>query len=224
MSARLLLIEDNADLAFGLQRSLEVEGHAVAVAGTGREGLDLLRREAVDLVLLDLMLPDLTGYEVLRRLREEGIAVPVLILTARGEEVDKVQGFRLGADDYVVKPVGVLELLARVEAILRRAGGGPVAERVLTVGDLTIDLGRRSVAIDGREADLSPMEFDLLASLARRGGGVATRRDLLREVWGYRATVESRTVDTHVAKLRAKLGASGARIVTVRKKGYRLEA
>jgi DNA-binding response OmpR family regulator len=224
MSVRLLLIEDNANLAFGLRRSLEVEGYEVAVAGRGGDGLGLARRDPPDLLILDLMLPDRSGYDVLRTLRDEGLAMPVLILTARGEEVDKVQGFRLGADDYVVKPVGVLELLARVEAILRRTDGGRTVSPTIRIADITIDLGRRTVSLEGEPLDLAPLEFDLLASLARRGGRIATRRDLLREVWGYQAAVESRTVDTHIAKIRAKLQGSSARIVTVRKKGYRLEA
>jgi DNA-binding response OmpR family regulator len=223
VSARVLLVEDNADLAFGLQRSLEVERYEVRVAESGARGLELARTEPVDLLILDLMLPDLSGYEVLRQLRQDELTMPVLILTARGEEVDKVQGFRLGADDYVVKPVGVLELLARVAALLRRAGGKDTGERIVTIGDLTLDLSRRTVTIAGVPADASPMEFDLLAALAKRDGRIATRRDLLREVWGYSAKVESRTVDTHVAKLRSKLDASSARIVTVRKRGYRLE-
>jgi DNA-binding response OmpR family regulator len=134
-----------------------------------------------------------------------------------------VQGFRLGADDYVVKPVGVLEFLARVEALLRRATRRDTNEVTYQISDLTIDVGRRTVRIAGRDIDLSPMEFDLLVALARRRGSVATRADLHREVWGYRPTVESRTVDTHVAKLRSKLEGAGSRVVTVRKRGYRLD-
>lgn len=219
---RILVVEDNADLAFGLTTALELADCEALHAATGRDGLARAKRDAPDLVILDLMLPEMSGYEVLRELRRAGFLVPVLILTAKGEEADKVQGFRLGADDYVVKPVGVLELLARVEALLRRAQPEPTAT-VYRVGDLELDTGRRIVRIGGQEIDLSPLEFDLLGALARRKGGMATRAELLREVWGYRANVESRTLDTHVAKLRAKVdtGVTG-RIVTVRKKGYRL--
>jgi DNA-binding response OmpR family regulator len=219
---RILLIEDNPDLAFGLRASLEVEGYEVLHGADGGLGLALARDEVPDLVVLDLMLPEMSGYEVLRRLRRVNAEIPVLIMTAKGEEADKVQGFRLGADDYVVKPVGVLEFLARVEALLRRsqprAAGG-----VHRFQDLELDSGRRTVAVSGEEVDLSPLEFDLLNSLAVRRGSLVSRAELLKEVWGYRSNIESRTVDTHIAKLRAKLDRGGpSRIVTVRKKGYRL--
>jgi len=221
---RLVIVEDNADLAFGLQASLEVEGYEVTVANDGAEGLALIRETAPDLVVLDLMLPRMSGYDVLRTVRQERLSMPVLILTAKGEEVDKVQGFRLGADDYVVKPVGVLELLARVEALLRRVAPAPATDSIFRIEDLTVDLGRRTVAIGQREVELSPLEFDLLAALVRRAGRVVTRSELLKEVWGYHSLVESRTVDTHVAKLRSKIEPARTRIVTVRKKGYRMEA
>jgi DNA-binding response OmpR family regulator len=220
---RVLLVEDNPDLAFGLRTSLEIEGYDVVQAETGREGLARAGGTAPDLIVLDLMLPEMSGYEVLRQLRRERREMPVLILTARGEEADKVQGFRLGADDYVVKPVGVLEFLARVEALLRRTNSR-TGVGVARIGDLEIDGDRRAVAVEGVEIELSPLEFDLLDALARRGGNLVSRAELLKEVWGYRSVVESRTVDTHVAKLRAKIDrGERSRIVTVRKKGYRLE-
>lgn len=221
--SRLLLVEDNADLAFGLRTTLEVEGYEVEVATTGREGLQAVRNDPPDLLVLDLTLPEMSGYDVLRAVRQDGFDLPIIILTAKGEEVDKVQGFRLGADDYVVKPVGVLEFLARIEALLRRSHRGDATDVVYEISDLRIDVGRRAVSIGGRDVDLSPMEFDLLVALARRRGSVATRADLHREVWGYRPSVESRTVDTHVAKLRSKLHGAGSRVVTVRKRGYRLD-
>jgi len=219
---RVLLVEDNPDLAFGLRTSLEVEGYDVLHAETGREGLATATEAAPDLVVLDLMLPEMSGYEVLRRLRRERQEMPVLILTAKGEEADKVQGFRLGADDYVVKPVGVLEFLARVEALLRRTRPR-VTSPVARFGDLEVDGDRRTAAIGGVEVELSPLEFDLLNALALRRGSLVSRAELLKEVWGYRSVVESRTVDTHIAKLRAKIDqGERSRIVTVRKKGYRL--
>jgi two-component system alkaline phosphatase synthesis response regulator PhoP len=219
---RVLLIEDNPDLAFGLRTSLEVEGYDVFHAETGKTGLSRAAEGAPDLIVLDLMLPEMSGYEVLRQLRRGRHEMPVLILTARGEEADKVQGFRLGADDYVVKPVGVLEFLARVEALLRRAQ--PRASTgVYRLEDLEIDGDRRTAAVAGAEVDLSPLEFDLLNALAQRRGNLVSRAELLKEVWGYRSGIESRTVDTHIAKLRAKIDRGGrSRIVTVRKKGYRL--
>ncbi len=220
---RVLLVEDNVDLAFGLRTSLEVEGYEVIHAETGPQGLKLGKEGAPDLIVLDLMLPEMTGYEVLRRLRQAGVLVPVLIMTAKGEEADKVQGFRLGGDDYVVKPVGVLEFLARVEALLRRSRPRVAIGSIYRLGDIEVDSDRRTVAVMGTEIELSPLEFDLLHTLAQRRGNLVTRSELLREVWGYRSDIESRTVDTHIAKLRAKID-RGERscIVTVRKKGYRL--
>ena len=228
--ARVLVVEDNPDLAFGLRNNLEIEGYEVDVAESGPGGLDRAREGNPDLVILDLMLPGFDGYRVLRALREDGLAMPVLILTARGEEADKVRGFRLGADDYVTKPFGVLELLARVEALLRRSpkhradANGAVHERF---GEIDVDISARAVHRDGQPVSLTPMEFDLLLALLRRRGAVASRLELMKEVWGYHASVVSRTVDTHVAELRRKLEEDPAmprHILTVRKAGYRLQA
>jgi DNA-binding response OmpR family regulator len=227
---RILLVEDNPDLAFGLQNNLEIEGYEVVVAPDGNEGLSQARSIKPDLVILDLMLPGLDGFRVLRALRGEKREMPVLILTARGEESDKVRGLRLGADDYVTKPFGVLELLARVEALLRRAGNGssgarakPVVERF---GEIEVDPATRTVLRGGKPVYLTPMEFDLLCALVARRGVVASRLELMREVWGHQAAVLSRTVDTHVAELRRKLErdpSNPRHILTVRKAGYRLQ-
>ncbi len=229
--SRILVVEDNPDLAFGLRNNLEIEGYDVVLADDGPSGLTAARTAAPDLIILDLMLPGLDGYRVLRTLREEGRVTPVLILTARGEEADKVRGFRLGADDYVTKPFGVLELLARVQALLRRASLAPGAAPTLgereRFGDVEIDRAARCVTRGGEMIDLTPMEFDLLVALLKRRGAVATRHELLREVWGYHAAVVSRTVDTHVAELRRKLEENPAMpryILTVRKAGYRLQS
>lgn len=225
--ARILIVEDNARLAYGLRNNLEIEGHEVAVAEDGRQGLEAVVSQEPDLVVLDLMLPGMNGYQVLRSIRDKGIDVPVLILTARGEEADKVMGFRLGADDYVTKPFGVLELLARVAAILRRAGRNGEPKAVETFGNVEIRLEHRSVLRDGREVRLTPKEFDLLVALVRRRGAVATRVALMKEVWGHRAAVLSRTVDTHIAELRRKLEEDpGAprHILTVHGSGYRLRS
>jgi DNA-binding response OmpR family regulator len=225
MAARILLIEDNEDLAFGLRNNLEIEGYAVEVAGDGRTGLEQARKTRPDLVILDLMLPGMDGMRVLRTLRGEGSSLPVLILTARGEEADKVQGFRTGADDYVTKPFGVLELLARVRAILRRAGWGDQdAGGVERFGDVEVDPSARTVCRAGDDVALTPKEYDLLLALMRRRGAVASRAALLQEVWGYRYPVNSRTVDTHVAELRRKLEGTPSEprwILTVYKAGYR---
>jgi two-component system, OmpR family, alkaline phosphatase synthesis response regulator PhoP len=225
MTARILVVEDNPDLAFGLRNNFEIEGYDVDVADDGLKGLERARHWAPNLIVLDLMLPGMDGYRVLRSLRAEGIDTPVLILTARGEEADKVMGFRHGADDYVTKPFGVLELLARVEALLRRTRrASPMADRF---GEITIERASRLVLREGETVGLAPLEYDLLLALFDRRGAVATRHELLREVWGHQASVVSRTVDTHILELRKKLERDPARprhILTVRKTGYRLQA
>jgi two-component system, OmpR family, alkaline phosphatase synthesis response regulator PhoP len=224
---RILVVEDNPDLAYGLRNNLEIEGYDVDVVDDGTQGLARARAEGPDLIILDLMLPGLDGYRVLRALRDEGRRMPILILTARGEEADKVRGLRLGADDYVTKPFGVLELLARVEALLRRAAPpGESAGPPERFGTIEVIPASRTVTRDGQPVPLTPKEFDLLLALLQRCGAVATRMELLTEVWGYSAAVLSRTVDTHVAELRRKLEADPAapqHILTVRKAGYRLE-
>jgi DNA-binding response OmpR family regulator len=225
VSARVLVIEDNADLAQGIAYNLTLEGYDVRIAPDGRSGLDDAVRWSPDLVLLDLMLPGLDGFEVLRALRAGGSRTPVIILSARAEEADKVRGFKLDADQYVTKPFGVLELLERVAALLRRNGHAMSREDTLTFADVRIDLARRTVAKAGREVALPPKAFELLVALVRRRGAVLSRNDLLREVWGYGASVVSRTVDTHVAELRRKLEddpATPRHILTVWKIGYRL--
>jgi two-component system alkaline phosphatase synthesis response regulator PhoP len=227
---RVLVIEDNRDLAYGLRNNLEIEGYEVDVAEDGPNGLLRARTGAPDLIILDLMLPGMDGFRVLRSLREEGRRTPVLILTARGEEADKVRGLRLGADDYVTKPFGVLELLARVEALMRRASvvtstteAEPLVERF---GDVEVQCASRTVLRHGQPVPLTPKEYELLLALIRRRGAVASRVELLTEVWGYSAAVLSRTVDTHVAELRRKLEddlQAPRHILTVRKAGYRLQ-
>ena len=224
--SRILLVEDNRDYAATLCANLEREGYEVTVAATGVEGLELAKRASPDLIILDLMLPAMNGFTVLQRLRDEGREIPVLIMTALGTEEEKLRGFGLGADDYVVKPCGLLEILARVRALLKRASATGAAPRTETrVGDLTIDFGARLVRRGEDEIALRPKEFDLFAALVRHRGRVVSRADLLREVWGYAAGTESRTVETHLAALRERLGddpQTPRYIVTVRRAGYRL--
>ena len=227
--SQILIIEDNPTLAQGLQGNLEMEGHVVRVAHEGGQGLQLAREATPHLILLDLMLPDQSGFRVLRELREGGLTSPVLILTARGAEEDKVRGLRLGADDYVTKPFGLLELLARVDALLRRTSGAPtpmVAETAeITFGDVKIYPATHTVVRGSEMVALRPKEYELLLALVRRGGRVATRAELLTEVWGYSDDVMSRTVDTHIAELRRKLETDATNprfLLTVRKVGYRL--
>lgn len=225
---RILIVEDNPDLAYGLRTGLEIEGYEVQIAEDGETGLERARGWKPDLVMLDLMLPGMDGYRVLKTLREGGSEVPVLILTARGEEADKVLGFRLGADDYVTKPCGVLELLARVGALLRRAriSERPSGDAMERFGSVEINPASRMVLKQGTAVALSPKEFDLLLALVRRRGAVASRVELLREVWGHRVEVMTRTVDIHIAELRRKLEDDPSQprhILTVWKAGYRLE-
>ena len=236
---RILLVEDNEALARGLRNNLEYEGYEVAVAADAPTGLAVARAHAPDLIILDLMLPGMDGYRALRQLRESGDATPVLVLTALADEADKVRGFRFGADDYVTKPFGLMELLARVAALLRRANGraaaGADAALVpdesaprapgVAFGDVRVDPAAHAVTRAGAPVALRPKEYDLLLALLARAGGVATRHELLREVWGYGTGVTSRTVDTHMAELRRKLEPDAARprhLLTVRKTGYRL--
>lgn len=226
---RILIIEDNKDLAFGLRSNLEIEGYAVEVASTGPEGLRQAGTFLPDLVILDLMLPQMDGFEVLKTLRDRGLDMPVLILTAKAEEMDKVRGLRLGADDYVTKPFGLMELLARVEAIFRRGGqtqpGSNASSEPIRIRDLEVCLETRSVTRGDMPVDLTPKEFDLLVELIRNNGSVVSRIELMRTVWGHSSTVVSRTVDTHIAELRRKLEPDPSRptlILTVRKAGYRV--
>ena len=225
---RVLVVEDQRDLASLLAHNLRHEGLEVRTVEDGREALPTVRSWQPDLVILDLMLPGMDGFEILRGIRGDGNDLPVLILSARGEEQDKIRGFRLDADQYVTKPFSLVELLERVHALLRRAtrGGADQKPGVLTFGDVVVDPAARTVTRDGEAIPLSPKAFDLLLSLVRREGRVASRMELLREVWGYGPLVLSRTVDSHVAELRRRLendAANPRHIVTVFKVGYRFE-
>lgn len=224
--SRILIVEDDEDIASGLAENLALEGHEVEVAVSVAAGSARALGFAPDLVILDLMLPDGSGQEVLRGLRERDDEVPVLILSARGEEVDKVRGFRAGADDYVTKPFGLLELMLRVSALLRRGARLPKAPNsIVHVGEIEIHRDTRQVFRHGQEVVLAPKEFDLLLALWDRQGAAMSRRAMLHEVWGYAEGIESRTVDWHVAELRRKLERDPAHpelLLTVRKVGYRL--
>jgi DNA-binding response OmpR family regulator len=223
---RILIIEDSADLAAGLRYNLELEGFAVATAEDGPEGLRLARQQPPDLLILDLMLPGIDGYQVLQTLRSEGHAMPVLILSARGEVEDKVRGFRLDADQYVTKPFPLLELIERVKALLRRAGRAGDAAGPIRFADVVIQTDSRRVLRGGTPIALTPKAYELMLALIRRGGAVASRVDLLREVWGHRGLVLTRTVDSHIAELRRKLEVDPAEprhFITVWKVGYRFE-
>lgn len=223
-TARVLVVEDNADLAAGIEHNLKLEGHDVRVAATGLAGIEAAAQWAPDLVILDLMLPGADGYQVLRSIRKQSRLVPVIILTARADEQSKIRGFRMDVDQYVTKPFGVLELLERVAALLRRTNDAEQsASRVVTFGDVRIDQDGHVVERAGAPVTLTPKAFDLLLALVRRRGKVASRAELLHEVWGYGPFIMTRTVDSHIAELRRKLDdpEHPRHIVTVWKVGYR---
>jgi two-component system response regulator MtrA len=226
---RILLVEDNADLAEAIAYHLELDGYDVRIKENGDDAVTEALAIRPDLIILDIMLPGLNGFQVLERVRDGGLRSPVLILTARGEEADKVRGFKLDADQFVTKPVGVVELLERVRTLLRRARERslPSSDDVLEFGNVRIDVRTREVERDGRPVTLTPRAFDLLVALARQNGRVVTRQDLLRDVWGHRGAVTTRTVDSHVSELRQKLEPDPANprfVLTVYKIGYRFQA
>jgi two-component system phosphate regulon response regulator PhoB len=226
MGATIAIIEDERDLADLLAFNLQREGYGTLTALDGREGLELVRREMPDLVVLDLMLPGMMGTDVCRELKRDPAtaAIPVIMLTARGEEIDRVVGFEVGADDYLVKPFSMRELLLRLRAILRRAAAPEPVTRTIDIGPVTIDPERHLVMVAGEEVVLTGTEFKLLLTLAERRGRLQSREVLLTDVWGYHYVGDTRTVDTHVTRLRGKLGAAGDLIRTVRGFGYKLEA
>jgi len=219
--ARVLVIEDEDDLREVLQYNLTQAGHRPFLAATGEAGLKLAQEVRPEVVLLDLMLPDIPGTNVARALRREPETqlVPIIMVTAKAEEIDRIVGFELGADDYVVKPFSVRELMLRIEAVLRR--GRAMEQRVIEVGDLCIDREAHRVTVGGDEVSLTALEFKLLVTLTERRDRVQARGTLLTDVWAIDAEIASRTVDTHVKRLRDKLGSAGRFIETVRGVGYR---
>jgi DNA-binding response OmpR family regulator len=216
---RLLVVEDDDGIAEPLVAGLRREGFEVERAATGGEAL---AAPEPDLVLLDLRLPDIDGYAVAREMRSRS-RVPIIMVTAKGEEVDRVIGLELGADDYVVKPFGLRELIARIHAVMRRVDGAPEPDPVITVGGLEIDGRRRAVTLDGAEVALTPKEYGLLVALAADPGAAVERRTILEQVWGTRWYGPSKTIDVHVSSLRRKLGDPGW-IETVRGVGFRLRS
>ncbi len=226
---RILLVEDEEGLILTLTDRLRSEGFSVTSANDGEKGLDLAASENFDLIILDVMLPKKNGYDVCRDLRQKGIATPVLMLTAKGETIDKVLGLKLGADDYLTKPFEVIELMARIEALLRRSPQqtNGASHDAFRFGDVTIDLKRAEVIRSGCPVDLSAMEFKLLQFLIENRGRVHSRDQLLDAVWGYDAMPTTRTVDVHIAWLRQKLEANPKHpqfIQTVHGLGYKFTA
>jgi two-component system phosphate regulon response regulator PhoB len=226
MRGHILVVEDEADLAELVVFNLKQAGYTASMAGDGETALAEVERKRPDLIILDLMLPDISGTEVCRRLRSSADTqdIPVVMLTARGEEVDRVLGFEVGADDYVVKPFSPRELVLRISAVLRRSA--PVEQAAtsegIRIGRMTIDVPRHEVKVQEDNVPLTALEFKLLLDLASRKGRVQSRDALLERVWGYAPGIETRTVDTHVKRLREKLGEASHYIETVRGVGYRM--
>jgi len=221
--AVILIVDDEPEIVRGLEDNLRFEGYSTLSAANGADALALARREAPDLILLDVMMPAMSGWDVCRQLRKQGIDVPIIMLTARGEEADRVQGLELGADDYVAKPFSLRELLARVRAVLRRPGPRQKFDE-FAFGDVRVHRRGRQVFKAGRETALTRKELDLLVYLIEHRGEVVTRDQLLDEVWGYEQFPTTRTVDTHVLRLRQKLERDPDRptwILTVHRQGYK---
>ena len=223
--SRILVVEDEPDMVLGLKDNFEFEGYEVVTASDGVTGLERARATKPDLVVLDIMLPRMSGLEVCKTLRGEGFEAPIVILTARGQEIDKVVGLELGADDYVTKPFSIRELLARVRAILRRTEGkGRKRLQHYRFAGVEVDFEHYKATRDGVPCEMSPREFELLRYLIERRGETVSREQLLEDVWGYESYPSTRTVDTHIAKLRAKIGDSGSEprhILTMHGMGYK---
>lgn len=223
MEERILVVDDEPDLLELVRVNLAQAGFAVTTAATGREALKAIRSGTPDLVVLDLMLPDISGTEVCREVRSDTAfaRLPIIMLTARGDEVDRVVGFELGADDYVTKPFSPRELVLRVRAVLRRRSQADDESVALEKDGLRLDIDRHRCYVDGEEIDLTAKEFELLDHLMRRPGRAFTREQLIDAVWGLDVTVTTRTIDTHLKRLREKLKGAGSMIETVRGIGYR---
>ncbi|NPD30591.1 response regulator transcription factor [Eggerthellaceae bacterium zg-1084] len=222
---RVLVVDDEASITEFVGYALKREGYAVETSANGEDALNLARKNTYDLFILDIMLPGMDGYELCRRVRSVS-AAPVLFLSARDTELDKVVGLEIGGDDYLAKPFGVRELIARVHALLRRGAGGdfPSASRAITASGITLDEDAHTASGEKGALDLTPREFELLASLMKQAGKVVSREDLLRDAWGWEYLTETKTVDTHIKRLRDKIEKAGydpALVETVRGYGYR---
>ena len=221
----ILIVEDERDLAELVAFNLEREGFKTAIATDGARAMEIIQERVPDLIILDLMLPGMMGTDICKALKKDSATarIPVIMLTAKGEEIDRVVGFEVGADDYVVKPFSTRELVLRIKAVLRRSEAPEPELKLPQVGPLTIDMERHTVSVDGVETQLTATEFRLLLNLAERHGRVQSRELLLQNVWGYNYVGDTRTVDTHVTRLRTKLGKAGDMIKTVRGFGYKME-
>ena len=222
----ILLIEDEPEMQRGLKDNLEFEGYKIDVVGDGKEGLKKMMNRTYDLVLLDVMLPGMSGFDVCKRAREKGVHAPIIMLTAKGEEVDKVLGLELGADDYITKPFSLRELLARIKAVLRRKGSGAAKDSGKTkIGKIEIDFATYTVTKKGKSVDMTPKECEIMRFLWLHKDQVVSRDALLTNVWGYDESISSRTVDNFILKIRQKVEASPSRpqhIITIHGTGYKL--
>ncbi|CAN5471573.1 response regulator transcription factor [soil metagenome] len=222
---KILIVEDEPAMRLGLKDNLEIEGYEVDTASDGEAGLAKLRTGTYDLILLDVMLPRVSGFDVCKAVRVEGIRTPVILLTAKGEEIDKIIGLELGADDYITKPFSVRELLARIKAILRRSQSSDKAGPIVTIGRLVIDFAAFQTSEGGEEVKLSHKEFEILSYLYKNKNQVVSRYDLLEHVWGYEEQITTRTVDNFIVRLRQKVEANPNQprmILTVHGSGYKL--
>lgn len=224
---KVLIIEDEKDLAELLAFNLEKEGYAATCVHDGKRGLERASADLPDLILLDLMLPGILGTDICKALRQDPRTrhIPIIMITAKGDEIDRVVGFEVGADDYIVKPFSTREVALRIKAVMRRFENEPhpQAAKILTIEDIVIDTQRHTVTSAGTDVDLTSTEFKLLLHLAENKGYVQSREQLLQKVWGYNSSADTRTVDTHVTRLRGKLGLPGDIIKTVRGFGYKIE-
>lgn len=223
--SKILIVEDEPAMQMGLKDNLEFDGYAVEIADTGKYGLDKILTNSFDLVLLDVMLPEMSGFDVCKRVRAEGIQTPIILLTARGEEIDKVLGLELGADDYVTKPFSVRELLARIKALLRRTGTTADAPAgIVQIGRVLVDFDNFQAREGGAEIKMSHKEFEVLKYLYENRNDLVSRYDLLENVWGYQESITTRTVDNFILRLRQKVEENPANphiILTVHGSGYR---
>jgi DNA-binding response OmpR family regulator len=225
--ARILLVEDEPQMQRGLRDNLEFEGHEVTAMGDGNSGYQVLLHETFDLVILDVMLPQMSGFDVVRKVREKGIRTPIIMLTAKGEEIDKVLGLELGADDYVTKPFSLRELIARVNALLRRAVPAGAGDMMMMLGDIKVNFASYVGSKDGKEFSMTPKEFEILKYLWQHRNETVSRDDLLTKVWGYDESVSTRTIDNFILKIRQKIEDDPAHpqiIFTIHGTGYKLIA
>lgn len=223
----ILVIEDDPKMQAGLKDNLEMDGYEVIVAGDGKAGLQQAIDAGANLILLDVMLPQMSGFDVLRKIREQGVGTPVIMLTAKGEEIDKVLGLELGADDYITKPFGLRELLARIKAVLRRHEGGKpdTVPATITIGKLEIDFAAYRAVRGTKAVEMTPKEFEIIKFLWEHRNQSVTRDQLLTNVWGYDEAITSRTVDNFIVRLRQKIESDPANprhIITIHGVGYKL--